>query len=446
MEGKRPTQVTDEWDADDEGAAPDRRILRYAVPAAIVGAAAATIGLVPAFAGSGTPDLPKLSAEQLVAKVAGADVKHLSGTVKVTTDLGLPSLPGLAAGGHGTGGLGTPGHGGGATADPQARLMQLAFGSHTFRVAADGPQRQRLSVVDGTAEYSLVHNGDEVWAYDSATNSAYHAEAPVGAGGPQSGGGADRSMRAAPGSPAHPGAEGLESLTPQEFAQRALKAAGRTTSVTVDGTAEVAGREAYQLVLTPKQPESTIGSVRIAVDAHNGVPLKFTLAPKSGGKPVVDAAFTSVDFAEPDAKTFDFTPPENAKVTEQHDQAQRARTPDGAPGAPSGPSVHQPGRGVDVPVNSPSAFLGKLSGFSARHGVDDGWASVVRLKAPGGGGIRAGEGNHVLDSLGERVNGRFGSGMVFSTRLVNALITDDGAVYAGAVDKSALIKAANADR
>ena len=36
------------------------------------------------------------------------------------------------------------------------------------------------------------------------------------------------------------------------------------------------------------------------------------------------------------------------------------------------------------------------------------------------------------------------SGRVFSTRLVNALITDNGTVYVGAVVKQALIDAANA--
>lgn len=49
-----------------------------------------------------------------------------------------------------------------------------------------------------------------------------------------------------------------------------------------------------------------------------------------------------------------------------------------------------------------------------------------------------------LNSLGDQVKGKFGSGTVFSTRLVNALITDDGKVYAGAVTKDALVKAANA--
>ena len=59
-------------------------------------------------------------------------------------------------------------------------------------------------------------------------------------------------------------------------------------------------------------------------------------------------------------------------------------------------------------------------------------------------GRRPAGGTEFLGSLGDKVTGKFGSGTVFSTRLVNALITDDGKVYVGAVDKDALVKAADA--
>ena len=50
----------------------------------------------------------------------------------------------------------------------------------------------------------------------------------------------------------------------------------------------------------------------------------------------------------------------------------------------------------------------------------------------------------MLNSFGTRVTGAFGSGTVFHTRLVNALITDNGTVYVGAVSQSALTAAAAA--
>lgn len=73
-----------------------RKAARYIVPVAVAGVAAATIGLVPALASSGDPELPKITAQELIEKIAASDEEQLSGTVKVSTDLGIPSLGGLA--------------------------------------------------------------------------------------------------------------------------------------------------------------------------------------------------------------------------------------------------------------------------------------------------------------------------------------------------------------
>ena len=102
MPRNEPTEVTDGWDG--ERSPGRRKAVRYGVPVAVAGVAAATIGLVPAFAGAGSPDLPKISAQDLIAKVAKSDVQQLSGTVRVSTDLGLPSLPGAGGGAGGFGG------------------------------------------------------------------------------------------------------------------------------------------------------------------------------------------------------------------------------------------------------------------------------------------------------------------------------------------------------
>ncbi|MEU2022398.1 DUF2092 domain-containing protein [Streptomyces sp. NPDC016469] len=392
-----------------------RKAARYIVPVAVAGVAAATIGLVPALASSGDPDLPKITAQELIEKIAASDTEQFSGTVKISTDLGIPSMGGLAgsflsgAAGGGDGGKDT------SSADPQTKLTELASGTHTLRVAADGPDKQRLSVLDKASEYSLIHNGDEVWAYDSGSHAVYHAEgrgeAPHG------------KDRAAP--------EGVPS-TPKELAEEALKAADGTTSVTVDGTARIAGRDAYRLVLKPEQKGSTIGSVTVAVDAENGVPLKFTLQPSSGGKAVVDAGFTSVDFGKPAASSFAFTPPKGAKVTEADDA-------DG----------HE--KEAREAAEKARDDLGTFEGEGAPKIIGKGWNSIAEFRTPGGAALPSeaskdvpAEAQQFLDALGDKVSGKFGSGTVFKTRLINALMTDDGRVYVGAVTKDALVAAANA--
>ena len=136
------------------------------------------IGLVPALADSGDPGLPKITAQQLIEKIAKSDVQQLSGTVKVSTDLGLP--PGRPGGGLLASGA-ADGRDGGSSADPQSKLMELASGTHTLRVAADGPDKQQVSILDNAAEYSVIHNGNDVWAYDSKSNEVYHSTRPPAA-------------------------------------------------------------------------------------------------------------------------------------------------------------------------------------------------------------------------------------------------------------------------
>ncbi|WP_413757604.1 LolA family protein [Streptomyces sp. MMBL 11-3] len=406
-------------DEADDMHAGRRKATRYVVPVAVVGLAAATIGLVPAFAGSGDPDLPEVSAQQLIEKIAASDVQQLSGTVKISTDLGLPDLGGLenSLGGAAAGGRG----GSGSSADPSSKLLELASGTHTLRVASDGEDKQKLSLLDKAAEYSVIHNGDEVWAYDSASNEVYHTDEAASGSADSSGKGSgdgpkDRSKDL----PA----------TPKDLAEEALKAADGTTSVTVDGTAQVAGRDAYKLLIKPKQSGSTVGAISVAVDAKTGLPLKFTLTPASGGAAVVDAGFTEVSFSKPAASTFDFEPPKGAKVTEGDEPAARDHADKGG----------KSGKGL------PGGTEGPGEEFQGLNVIGEGWNSIARFDT-GGEGLptqeAGGDAGRFLESLGDQVSGRFGSGTVFSTRLVNALITDDGKVYAGAVTKDALVKAAN---
>ncbi|MFC8389406.1 MULTISPECIES: outer membrane lipoprotein carrier protein LolA [unclassified Streptomyces] len=395
----------------DEPRARRRRAARYVVPVTVMGVAAATIGLVPAIADSGDPDLPEITAAQLIEKIAKSDVERLSGTVKITTDLGLPDLGGLenslASGAMGQG------EDGGSSADPSAKLTELASGTHTLRVAADGPDRQKVSLLENAAEYSLIHNGKDVWGYDSGSNEVYHGTVDAS--------GEDREQQ--------------PPATPKDFAEEALKSVDDTTSVTVDGTAQVAGRDAYKLVVKPRQSGSTVGAISIAVDHKTGMPLKFTLTPSSGGAAVVDVGFTKVSFDRPAASTFDFTPPKGAEVTEDG-ELDHGREHSGKP------------------ENAPKSEEDLAKGLDGLKMLGEGWNTVATFDTGTEGGLptdlptggAGGDLDGFLGSLGDQVEGEFGTGTVFSTRLVNALITEDGKVYVGTVTKDALVKAADAGK
>ncbi|MCF2436871.1 hypothetical protein LV779_33840 [Streptomyces thinghirensis] len=88
-----------------------------------------------------------------------------------------------------------------------------------------------------------------------------------------------------------------------------------------------------------------------------------------------------------------------------------------------------------------------LRGTDGPKVIGEGWNSIATFDTGGQGLPTASAGGDLggfPGSFGDQVKGDFGSGTVFKTRLVNALITDDGKVYAGAVTKDALVKAADA--
>ncbi|MER5642695.1 DUF2092 domain-containing protein [Kitasatospora sp. NPDC002227] len=397
-----------------------RKAARVLVPVAVVAAVGTGIGLVPALASDSGPSLPPLTADQLVAKVAASNVQALSGTVKLSVDLGLPTQLMNAAGGMMRGGS----EKGGSHADPQGRALALLGGDHTIQLALDGPDRQRIGLVDRLSGYELVHNGAELWAWDSNSNEAVHLTAPQGA-------------------EHHQLPETLAPVTPQEAAKQLLAHTAATTSVTVDGTATVAGQKAYLLNIKPKQSGSTIGGIRIAVDADNGVPLSVLVTSDSGST-VLNTRFSEVSFARPSAKTFEFTVPKGAKVTEQKDLAGK--------------------HGTVTPQDDPWTFLGKPEGTkpegtkpgstkpetgkagAAQPTVEDNsWLTVVSGKLPTGE-APAVAGKHgapqnvggLFKALGKPVKG----GQLISTTLVNVLVTDDGRYFAGAVTLPVLQNAA----
>ncbi|MEY9945409.1 outer membrane lipoprotein carrier protein LolA [Kitasatospora sp. GAS1066B] len=407
-----------------------RTAARVLVPVAIAAVAAAGVAVVPALASPGTPTLPQVTAQQLVTKVLANRTTALSGTVQVSTDLGIPSqvldmasqgaVAGVtgAAGAAGGSGQAKEGAANAASAGPQAKLTTLLAGDHTLRVAADGPDKQRVALVEPLAEYDLIHNGDQAWAWDSASNQAVHLSDGTG-------GAAAKDAKEQPKTPL----DGVPT-TPQQAAQQFLAGSASSSDVSVAGTVSVAGRDAYQLSVKPKQSGSTIREVKIAVDSATGTPLAV-VATSTSGSTVLDVHFSDVSFAVPSASTFDFTPPKGATVVQP---AQQRKWDNGIQPQPEASKAGSKVTGTD-------------------------WTAVVSFTLPTQsgstqtgstqtGGGKAASGHHrkqalpdsttLIKSLGKPVAG----GTLISTKVINVLITDDNHVYAGAVTLPVLQAAA----
>jgi outer membrane lipoprotein-sorting protein len=297
------------------------RRARWAVPlggVAVVGVVAAGSVLAGAQA---APALPARTPAQLIAAIAANKraPAALSGTIVTNAALGLPSLP--AAGGP-------------------ASIPSLLAGSHTFEFWYAGPGLLRIAVPVSLGETDLRVDGRQVWLWDSQTNTATRLVRPARPGPATHGrrrlfysGGSfyspNKANRTNSPSKAYSSALSVTTSqaeafsaagsyaaapTPQSVARSLLATVGPTTTVSVQSNVMIAGQAAYQLVLAPKNHDSLIGRVSIAVDAGRYLPLRVQVFARGAANPAYQIGFTSISFARPAASNFSFTPPAGAKV------------------------------------------------------------------------------------------------------------------------------------
>jgi hypothetical protein len=321
-------------------------------------------GVVAAAAAGSRPNLPQVSPQQLVASVVRSTAAHppVSGRVDAWADLGIPDL---VAGGF----------------VPEGSVLAGLGGVHHLRVweSKDG---LRLTELLPTNERSIFASRPDrqAWAWDSASFTAYRLTPPARGMKPPGAGEAPRAGGETPGGYANPLA----------LARQLLGAVNRSTSVRVEGTERVAGRDAYRLVVRPRTTQTLVGQIDIAVDAEHRLPLSVTITPRSSGRVAAFVRFTSVDFGPVDPSVYHFTPPQGARV----ETPSRRMHP--VPGPPVGPAgalgqARTFGTGwatvVAVPVRPPDqlrspkgsdiASLFPLSAplFSAQlvHGTEQTW-------------------------------------------------------------------------
>ncbi len=342
--------------------------LRRLAPLVIVLVVAGS-GLVAATA-TAEPKLPTRTPQELLVDLQQARTDGLSGTIIERADLGIPAIP---------------------TSDGQddPELTSLVSGTHTLRVRYAAPDKARLAILGTYSEYDIIRNGRDVWTWSSSDNAATHrtlASDQPGAGEPGS------TPTATP-------------STPEEAANRVLKALEPTTTVTSDSSVEVAGRPAYELVLDPNDSNTLISEVRVAIDGETKLPLRVQVF-GIDSKIVFEVAYTSVDFTRPDDAEFVFNPPPGAKVTE-------IQPSDATPNAQDRQRAEDAKKATTV--------------------VGTGWTAVAVTKV---GELSTSEADQRLKAFLNRlqpVQGAWGSGRLLAGTAFSAVWTDDGRVAVGAV-------------
>ncbi|WBB98839.1 hypothetical protein O7543_09245 [Solwaraspora sp. WMMA2080] len=397
-----------------------RPAMRWLVPAA---SAAVLVGggvAVGALAASADPVLPPRSAEQLLVDLQTAEVDGMSGTVVHRADLGLPAALNLA---------GQIGAGNG--------LGSLINGTQTLRVWYAGPDQARLAMVRTLGETDVIRNGQDVWIWSSQQQQATHFELPA------EGDHADAAGERAGTDPASE-----LPVTPQAAADEVLEAIDPSTEVSVGRSAELAGRTAYELVLTPRDEDSLVEEIRIAIDSVEYVPLRFAVYPVGADRAAIETAFTQVSFDTPDEEQFVFNPPPGTEVVEAGEDGVAT------PGAGSRGPDQLPGN-AETDGMLEELARGWADSEDAVRTVGTGWGTVLVVTPPAEAATAAeehagesAEGAQVMQMLGDlpAVDGPWGSGRLFSSSLFTALIADDGRLYAGAVTPERLYEVATETR
>jgi len=358
-------------------------ILVSALTAAALGAAGLAALALPAGAGE-QPSLPPVSAEELLSSALAAHPPALAGAIHVDNALGLPALPGVPS--------------------------QLLGGDSDLRVWLDGEGRSRVALPTRTGEQTVVHDGTTVWRWDSTGRTVTKIEHPTGA--PHEGTAAD---------PATVGRQLLALVRP-------------TSAVAVDGTAKVADRPAYELVLSPVPSERTLlREIRVAVDSQTRMPLRLEVLANGSNDPVFSIGFAELSVGPQDPALFRFSPPAGATVTEPDVSAKAG---DAGPLGGVRPTTVGDGWDTVVVATLPDDMWSRAGRHLPGQPPGAGEPDAGQPGRPGGMDPKA-----LLERFGTPVSGQWGSGRLISTAVVSVIITEDGRVAAGAVPQQVLVEA-----
>lgn len=386
-------------------------------PSAVVVALIAA-GLIAVPMQASAVDLPEKSAEDIIGLMALEPVAF-SGTVVKTTDLGLPELemsslmsPEMVAEMEESMPEGfeefIP-----QLIDNNVITEAISFAAGTDRVRVYASEEgMRAQILDPLSQRDIIVNSTEAWSYNAKTQVATQVifDRPVAPGD------FDEAVSSLE----------VDLSNPNAIAELVLEQAGPNTTVTVGEPRLVAGRASYTLVVEPGETTSLVDYVTLSIDAQTGLGLGVQVFSTQQAEVAMSVEFESLDLSTPDASLFSFTPPPGA-IIEQ-------------PELPADFDASLRELASDELGDAEREALGRE--LAASFGVDveprkigEGWTTVVALDTLPEIFPREMLENELFGDLTIQVAG----GTVFSTPLVNVLITDSGEVFAGALTIQALL-------
>jgi len=364
-------------------------------------------------------DLPDLSPQQVMVLMQGADVTEFSGTIVKSSNLGLPTLEFSSM----------------MSEDSIAQMeekmpaemadfvpaviesntltqaIELISGSHTIRVYVSGQDKLRAQILDPMSQRDLIVNGNEFWVYDAKMATALTGTIDIEAD-PAKQAEAEQKVLDYADSIA------LDLSSPEAIADYLVSMVDETSQIEVGKDHSVAGRSAYQLIISPDSQNSLVASAAVSVDSETGMPLKVEIFSTTQVEAAMTVGFESISFGSVDQGLFSFTPPAGTSV-ETFDADELMATLDG--------------------YEKPEGYVSDYEVPAEPEVLGSDWDSVVHLAALPADIPQDLMATELFADMLTEVPG----GKVFSTPLVNVLLTDSGEVYMGAVTIDYLLSLAN---
>lgn len=399
-----------------------KRWLPAIVVPAVIAAGAVAIPLQ-----ASAVDLPDLTPQQVMLLMDG-EVTGFSGTIVKTSDLGLPALEMSSMMSEDM------------VAEMEEKMpdgfeefiptlieqnaisqaVELIAGTHKMRVYAS-EVGIRVQILDPMSQRDLIVNQDEFWIYD-----ARNATALTGVFDYEVSEADKEQMRTEAQSALEDYAAQiqLDISSPEAVANYLMSMVGEDTTISVGTDHMIAGRTAYQLIAEPNAASSLIDSIVISVDSETGMALDLKVYSIEQESPAFQVGFESISFATPDASLFSFTPPPGTTVEALKVPAELQAQLDQLEAESSAKEYTE----ADLEELKAQAEA-ELAGQPMPEMIGEGWESVIYLPAmPQDVPMDLLE-NQLFADLMTPVAG----GKVFSTPIMNVLITDSGEVYAGSV-------------
>jgi len=381
--------------------------------AAFVAPSVIAAGAIFAAAPASAIDLPDVTAEELLLIMDGETV-DFSGTVVKTSNLGLPALEmSSMMSQDAVDDMAERMPEGFEDFVPQlieqnalTQLVELAAGTHTMRVFASD-LGMRVQVMDQMGQRDLLVTEDGFWAYDAAAATAWS-------------GSADDVTQSSLEDAKRQWQQELAS--PEELVNALLDEARLSSTVSVGQDHEVAGRSAYQLIVSPNSSVSLIDQVVVSVDSETGMALDVKVFSREDSEAAFEVGFESIRFATPDADIFSFTPPPGTTViVEEVPEALRALQAEYA-----GRTLTEADR---EQLRADLRAAAEAEGMPSPELLGDEWESVMYLaQVPSDIPLEMLETELFADLVTE-----VAGGVVFSTPILNVLVTDSGEIFAGSV-------------